>query len=90
MSRFELTADQHHALSRTPDEPPTAHDPASGVTYVLVPADVYERVKHWITQADDDSFAHAMYPRMWKVFGPAGWDDPIMDVYDTLEPTEKP
>ena len=35
---------------------------------------------------DDETDVRALYPYMAKVFGPDGWDDPEMDIYDELDP----
>ena len=63
---IELTEEQGRQLA----QPGTAEvrDPRTNETYVLVRADVYQRMKAII-----DGFTRR-----------AGWDDPEMDVYDEL------
>ena len=61
---IELTEQQHQALNV--ESAPRAHDPQTNVTYVLVRADVYERMQTII-----DGYTRR-----------AGWDDPKMDEYE--------
>jgi hypothetical protein len=56
---------------------------ADGSVFYLLSADQYGKVRAFL---DDDVDPRAMYPHMARVFGPAGWDDPQMDVYDELDP----
>lgn len=51
--------------------------------YVLVRADVYERLKGLL---GDEDWARGAYPSAMEVFARDGWDDPRMDVYDELDP----
>jgi hypothetical protein len=37
-------------------------------------------------ESTDETEAREMLLRMSQVFGPAGWDDPEMDIYDELDP----
>jgi hypothetical protein len=61
---IELTREQHESLNG--ETPPRVHDPQTNETYVLVRADVYERMRAII----DD------------VTRRAGWDDPELDAYE--------
>jgi hypothetical protein len=63
---IDLSEEQRCELDRP--EPARVRDPQTNETYVLVRADVYERMRAII-----DGFAHR-----------AGWDDPEMDIYDEL------
>jgi hypothetical protein len=62
----DLTEEQRRELEG--QGPARVRDPRTGETYVLVRADVYERLRAIV-----DGFARR-----------AGWDDPEMDVYDEL------
>jgi hypothetical protein len=50
--------------------------------YVLVPADAYERLLPLFEAEDFD--VRAACPLADEVLGPAGWNDPEMDVYNEL------
>ena len=49
---IELTREQHQTLAQNGATPPQVRDPETGLTYVLLPADVYERLQ---ALAYDDS-----------------------------------
>jgi len=70
------------------DKPPVrVSDPAQSETFVLVPADVYERFKS-LFEEDPVTEQERLY--QLQQFGKrAGWDDPEMDVYDDLDPRRK-
>lgn len=61
---IELTEEQRRELDNR--EPVRARDPKTGDTYVLVRADVYERMRAVI-----DGYTRR-----------AGWDDPELDIYE--------
>jgi hypothetical protein len=46
---IELTAEQHHLLTQSP-QPVRAIDPATNVEYVLVPAELYERLRALLSE----------------------------------------
>jgi hypothetical protein len=46
-----LTEQQGQELARAEETPPSVFDPATNTTYVLVRADVYERIREFV--ADD-------------------------------------
>ena len=76
---IELTEQQRQELNR-PE--PRARDPLTNETYVLIRADVYERLKGLL----DEEWAEDTYRAAMEVFARDGWDDPRMDVYDALDP----
>jgi hypothetical protein len=82
-----LTEEMRQALDAQPQVPVRVVDARTNITYVLVRADLYERVKPLLEEEEFD--VRAMYPHLAKVFGPAGWDDPAMDVYNELDPRRK-
>jgi hypothetical protein len=63
---IELSEEQRQELEK-PD-PVRVRDPKTNEVYVLVRAEIYERMRPVL-----DGFARR-----------AGWDDPEMDVYDEL------
>jgi hypothetical protein len=74
---IELRAEQREELNGT--EPAHARDPETNETYILVKADVYERMKELLYDdgpwTDDERDALA-----WEAGKHAGWED--MDEYD--------
>jgi hypothetical protein len=85
---IELTEIQHLALEQSGTGAIRAVDPATNAEYVLVPADVYERIKALIF--DNETWATGGYPLAMESFARDGWDDPRMDVYDSLDPRRQP
>jgi hypothetical protein len=80
---IELTPEQHQALSETGSD---AVDPATNSHYVLVRAEVYNRLR----QLDsEDKWVDGASAASMEVFARDGWDDPRMDVYDSLVPRER-
>jgi len=61
---LELTQEQQRELGKA--APPTLRDPRTEEIYVLVRADVYERMRAIIAGATKR----------------AGWDDPALDAYE--------
>jgi hypothetical protein len=82
---LELTAEQRQAVQNV-KQPVHFHDPETNATYVLVPSEVYDRVKALFEQEEDSQFVRDMYSPAMEVFGRDGWDDPSMDIYNDLDP----
>jgi hypothetical protein len=80
---IELTPDQRRELASTE---PRVHDSQTGQTYVLVRAEVYERLKGLL---EDGDWPRDAYRAAMEVFARDGWDDPRMDVYDARPPVHK-
>ena len=76
---FELTPEQRHEL-RGP-EPARAIDPETKEEYILLRADVYERVRRLL---GEDFHPSEAYPAIDRAFSEA-WEDPKMDDYDRYE-----
>jgi hypothetical protein len=66
---IELTEEQQLALAKT--EPSMLRDPRTDKMYVLVPAELYERMRAIIDGATKR----------------AGWDDPVLDAYEQYRKT---
>jgi hypothetical protein len=81
---ISLTPEQHQAIIQLGAEPARAIDPATQVEYILVPAEVYDRLKGLL--AADGQWQADAYQAAMEVFGRDGWNDPQMDVYDSLDP----
>jgi hypothetical protein len=76
---LQLTEEQHRSLLAAGDALPTVVDSVTWATYVLLPTEVYARVKPLL----DFSPAEA-YPAIDQAFR-EGWDDPKMAEYDRYE-----
>ena len=76
-----LTPEQRQEVEKAGDELVRLADPVTKAEYVILKADVYDRIR---ALADDDT--RAGYPLAMKVFGRDGWDDPQMDEYNVLDP----
>lgn len=77
--RIELTEEQQRAVAEA--APPRVVDPTTNIAYVLVRADVYERLR---TVFGDDAHVRDTYPEVDRAFA-EGWTDPKMDNYDHYE-----
>jgi hypothetical protein len=75
-----LTPELRQEIQRAGDEPVRLADPETQTAYVILKADIYDRI---LTLADE---TRAAYPLTMKVFGRDGWDDPQMDEYNVLDP----
>jgi hypothetical protein len=84
----KLTDEMLSALSRQADRPVTVEDDQTHIHYVLLPLEIYERVRAVFDDSDFDLVE--TYPAQSRVAGAAGWDDPEMDVYDQYDLHRKP
>jgi hypothetical protein len=85
---LELTAEQHQALVANGKEPVRAIDPATKAEYVLIRAEVYDRIQSLV--GNDPSWVESAYLASLETFARDGWDDPRMGVYDALDPRKTP
>ena len=74
-----ITAEIKQAIQATGHA--RVEDPETHETYVVLKADVYDHIRSLIEPDARDA-----YPLAQKAFGADGWDDPIMDEYNTLDP----
>ena len=82
---IELTLEQRNAVAQNSEIPPRVFDPNTNIGYVLIRAEVYDRIRQ-LFDLDDNQFARDLTPHVMEVFGRAGWDDPAMDIYNELDP----
>ena len=75
-----LTPEQRQEIQGADGQPVRLADPETQTEYVIVKADVYDRIS---ALADEP---RAAYPLAMKVFGQDVWDDPQMDEYNVLDP----
>ena len=84
---IELNDEQRQAVSEYPDEPLRLMDATTQQAYVLVQAEVYDRLKGLLYE-DGEYPTSESYPLVDEVLAKEGWDDPIMDVYDDFAAKE--
>ncbi len=84
---IQLTQQQHMELEATSGEPIRAVDPENSAEYVLVRADVYDRLRKIFTE-QDSLWSQGAHAAAMEVFARDGWDDPQMDVYNSLPAVE--
>ena len=83
---IELTLEQRQVVAQQGEKPLRAVDPDTHITYVLLPEEIYARVKVLLGEEGDTQFLRDMHPYVMEIFGREGWDDPAMDIYDDLDP----
>lgn len=76
-----FTVEQRQLLEQAGDDPVRVSDPDLGVEYVILKAVLYDRIR----EGED---ARSAYPLAMKIFGQDGWDDPVMDEYNLLDPRQ--
>jgi len=86
VNMIHLTQQQHDAVQESSGEPIRAIDPATNAEYVLVRADIYERLR--VIFADDQTCGRDAYAVAVDAFARDGWDDPRMDVYNSPPASE--
>jgi len=84
---IQLSEEQGKALDSEVEVPPRVVDPRTHRTYVLVPAEQYDRMRALLQEESD---IRGAYPLMDAVASKEGWDDPSMDIYNDLIPRETP
>ena len=87
---IELTLEQRKAVATDAESPPRVVDPSTHTKYVLVPEEVYDRVRRLFEADEHNQFVHEMTPHVMELFGRDGWEDPAMDVYNELDPRISP
>jgi hypothetical protein len=80
---IELTLEQRQAMGQNGEALLRALDPDTDTTYVLITEEVYTRLRGL---CGEEQFVHDMYLPAMEVFGKEGWDDPVMDIYNDLDP----
>lgn len=82
-----LTEPLQHALDQRPGEPLRLVDPRTQTAYVLLRADLYERVRTLIEQ--EDLTPEEKLSLLAESGCRAGWDAPEMDDYDNYDENRK-
>ena len=79
-----LTEAQRREVRLATAEPPRFVDPDTSIEYVILSVQTYERIKPLLT---DEPLSEADERQLLLDVGArAGWDDPIMDIYNDLDP----
>jgi hypothetical protein len=73
-----LTKEQRQLLHETAGEPLRLLDPDTNREYVLVQAEVFEQLRHLLS----DLNPRELYPALHRALRDEGWDDPVMDEYN--------
>jgi hypothetical protein len=84
-----LTDEQRRALQTT-TAPVRVLDPQTNETYVLLRAEVYERIKDLVEPQEEEFDIREAYPLMDEVARKEGWEDPEMDCYNEPESGPRP
>jgi len=74
-----ITPELKRAIEQAGGGPVRLEDPESKAVYVLLSAEVYERLRRLI---DDEISPEEMTRHMWEVMKDE-WSDPSMDAYDS-------
>lgn len=81
----ELTPELRQALNAAENAPVEIIDSVTQEHFVLLSAELYTRLAAALEQEE----VRAMYSGISAAFGPDGWDDPSMDVYNDLDPRKQ-
>ena len=81
---LEMTGQQQQAVDV--ERTPRLLDPRTGIAYVLLRADDFERV---LALLDEQLEPRDAYPAIDSAFA-ENWNDPKMDDYDDIPPVAKP
>jgi hypothetical protein len=84
---IDLTEKQQQILDQ--EKTPSVRDPRNNKVYVLLDADLFQKVRDLLS-ASGDEWGEDTYRASMEVFGREGWNDPSMDVYDALDPRRTP
>jgi hypothetical protein len=78
---IELTLEQRREIQHGSARPPRLKDPVTGQDYVLLHADVYERVRYLV---EDDFEPRDAYPFVDRVMAEDDANDPHLESYQQL------
>lgn len=84
---IQLTPEQWAAVKAESQAPVRVSDPPCTVAYVLVEAEIYERLRTLFEEAPVTESGREYHLQQ---FGRrAGWDDPAMNIYEDLDPRRR-
>ncbi len=80
-----LTEELQQAFQEANEQPIRLVDPNTNLEYVVLPAEVFDRVRHVFYDANPLTIEEQR-ALLVQVGLSVGWDDPEMDVYNELDP----
>lgn len=78
-----------HDAVRSQVEPVRLTDTETATEYVVVRADLFDRLKSFVF-TDEPLSADEQHALLVRAGLRAGWDDPAMDIYNDLDPRRQP
>ena len=82
---IKLTKKQQQAIQDSNGQPIRLTDPKTHLEYVVLPAEIFDRVQHVFSEANPLTIEEQR-ALLVQVGLSVGWDDPEMDVYNELDP----
>ena len=80
-----LTKELQQAVQEADEQPIRLVDPRTNLEYVVLPAEIFDRVQHVFYDANPLRIEEQR-ALLVKVGLSVGWDDPEMDVYNKFDP----
>ena len=77
-----ISPELKRAVDQSGESPVQLTDPETNSVYVLLRADVYERMRAMC----EDFHVRDMYPMMNELADREGWSDPALDIYNKYHP----
>jgi hypothetical protein len=84
----KLSDEQRSALEQHAGQPVFVVDPVKHLEYVLIPAEIFERVRALLGTEEFD--IRETYAAQEQALGTAGWNDPAMDAYNDYDSHRPP
>ena len=84
---IKLTKEQQQAIQDANGQPIRLTDPKTHLEYVVLPAEIFDRVQHVFSEANPLTIEEQR-ALLVQVGLSVGWDDPAMDVYNKLDPRQ--
>jgi hypothetical protein len=84
-----LTEELRQAIREHPDKPVRLTDPTTQQSFVLLRAELYDRLKALLYE-DSELVLEEAYLLLDEAAARAGWDDPAMDIYNDFAPKDRP
>ncbi|MDE0009799.1 MAG: hypothetical protein OXU36_01560 [Candidatus Poribacteria bacterium] len=82
---MKLTKELQEAIQDANGQPIRLVDPKTHLEYVVLPAEIFDRVQHVFSDANPLTIEEQR-ALLVQVGLSVGWDDPAMDVYNKLDP----
>ena len=82
---IKLTKELQQAVQEANGQPIRLVDPKTNLEYVVLPAEIFDRVQHVFCDANPLTIEEQR-ALLVQVGLSVGWDDPQMDAYNELDP----